>query len=28
MTKIDYEKHGIKIVKDYKSLVNVIKEYE
>ena len=28
MTKIDYEKHGIKIVKDYKSLVNTIKEYE
>ena len=28
MAKIDYEKHGIKIVKDYKSLVNTIKEYE
>ncbi len=28
MAKIDYEKHGIKIVKDYKSLINKIKEYE
>lgn len=28
MTKIDYEKHGVKIVKDYKSLINTIKEYE
>ena len=28
MTKIDYEKHGVKIVKDYKSLINVIKEFE
>ena len=28
MTKIDYEKHGIKIVEDYKSLISIIKEYE
>ena len=28
MAKIDYEKHGITIVKDYKSLINKIKEYE
>jgi len=28
MAKIDYEKHGVKIVKDYKSLINAIKEYE
>jgi hypothetical protein len=28
MAKIDYEKHGIIIVKDYKSLINKIKEYE
>ena len=28
MAKIDYEKHGITIVKDYESLINKIKEYE
>ena len=28
MTKIAYEKHGVKIVKDYRSLINIIKEYE
>ena len=28
MAKIDYEKQGVKIVKDYKSLINIIKEYE
>lgn len=28
MAKIDYEKHGVLIVKDYKSLINTIKEYE
>ena len=28
MAKIDYEKHGITIVKDYKSLITKIKEYE
>ena len=28
LAKIEYEKHGIKIVKDYKSLINTIKEYE
>ena len=28
MAKFDYEKHGVKIVKDYKSLITTIKEYE
>ena len=28
MTRLDYEKHGITIVKDYASLINTIKEYE
>lgn len=28
MTKIDYERHGVIIVRDYKSLINMIKEYE
>ncbi|MBE5743334.1 MAG: hypothetical protein E7358_01285 [Clostridiales bacterium] len=28
MAKIEYEKHGIRIVKDYKSLINTIKEFE
>ena len=28
MAKIDYERHGIKIVKDYISLINAIKEFE
>ncbi len=28
MSKITYEKSGIKIIKDYKSLINTIKEYE
>jgi hypothetical protein len=28
MTKVDYENHGIKIVKNYESLINTIKEYE
>ena len=28
MTKVDYEKHGIKIVKNHETLINTIKEHE
>jgi hypothetical protein len=28
MTKVDYEKHSVKIVKDFSALIKTIKEYE